>query len=65
MFGYSILSAALFLGPQSGRLRKMYDTEGPDAPGAPALIRKLFLVSRIELALLVLIVADMVLKPGL
>ena len=43
----------------------MYDTEGPDAPGAPALIQKLFLVSRIELALLVLIVADMVLKPGL
>jgi hypothetical protein len=35
------------------------------APGAPTLIRKLFLVSRTELVLLVLIVADMVLKPGL
>ena len=43
----------------------MYETEGQDAPGAPALIRKLFLVSRIELVLLMLIVADMVLKPGL
>jgi uncharacterized membrane protein len=64
MFGYSILSGALYLGPQSGKLKKMYDTEGPDAPGAPELIRKLFLFSRIELGLLVLIVADMVLKPG-
>jgi hypothetical protein len=42
----------------------MYETEGLSAPGAPAIIRRLFLVSRIEIVL-VLIVADMVIKPGL
>jgi hypothetical protein len=65
MFAYSFVTGAFYLGPQSGKLKKMYEAEGPTAPGAPALIRRLFLVSRIELVLLVLIVADMVIKPGL
>ncbi|HEY7755259.1 MAG TPA: DUF2269 family protein [Actinomycetota bacterium] len=65
MFAYSFLSGVLYLGPQSGKLKRMYEIEGPAAPGAPALIRRLFLVSRIELVLLILIVFDMVLKPGL
>jgi hypothetical protein len=43
----------------------MYQAEGPMAPGAPPLIRRLSLVSRVELVLMLLIVADMVLKPGL
>lgn len=65
MFAYSFASGVFYLGPQSARLKKMYETEGPTAPGAPAIIRRLFTVSRIELVLLVLIVADMVIKPGL
>jgi hypothetical protein len=64
MFAFSFVSGAFFLGPQSGKLKQMYDAEGTNAPGAPALIRRLFLVSRIELVLMVLIVFDMVLKPG-
>jgi hypothetical protein len=60
-----VAPGAFHLNPQSAKLKKMFTTAGPGAPGAPALIRKLFLVSRIELVLLVLIVADMVLKPGL
>jgi uncharacterized membrane protein len=65
MFAFSFVSGAFYLGPQSAKLKKMYAAEGPTAPAAPGMIRKLFLVSRIELVLLVLIVADMVLKPGL
>ena len=65
MFAFSFVSGAFYLGPQSGKLKKMYEAEGTDAPEAPALIQKLFMVSRIELVLLVLIVFDMVLKPGL
>ena len=65
MFAYSFLSGLLYLGPQSGRLKKLYEAEGPTAAAAPAMIRRLFLASRIELVLLVLIVFDMVLKPGL
>jgi len=65
VFAYSFVTGAFYLGPQSGKLKKMYEAEGPTAPRAPALIRRLFLVSRIELVFLVLIVADMVIKPGL
>ena len=65
MFAFSFVSGAFYLGPQSGKLKKMYEAEGTDAAGAPELIHKLFLVSRVELVLLVLIVFDMVLKPGL
>jgi uncharacterized membrane protein len=64
MFAFSFVSGAFYLGPQTGKLKKLYETEGTDAAGAPVLIRKLFVVSRIELVLLVLIVFDMVLKPG-
>jgi hypothetical protein len=65
MFAYSFLTGLLYLGPQSGRLKKLYEAEGPTAAAAPAIIRRLFLASRVELVLLVLIVFDMVLKPGL
>lgn len=65
VFAYSFVNGAFYLGPQSGRLKKMYEAEGPTAAGAAPLIRRLFVASRIELVLLVLIVFDMVLKPGL
>ena len=64
MFAFSFVSGAFYIGPQTGKLKKMYEAEGTEAAGAPALIRKIFVVSRIELVLLVLIVFDMVLKPG-
>ena len=64
MFAFSFVSGAFYLGPNSAKLRKMYEAEGANAAGAPELIRKLFLVSRVELVLMVLIVFDMVLKPG-
>jgi uncharacterized membrane protein len=64
MFAFSFISGAFYLGPQSGKLKKLYEAEGTNAAEAPVLIRKLFVVSRIELVLMVLIVFDMVLKPG-
>jgi uncharacterized membrane protein len=65
MFAFSFVSGAFYLGPQSGKLKKMYEAEGANAAGARELIGKLFLVSRIELVLMVLIVLDMVIKPGI
>jgi uncharacterized membrane protein len=65
MFAYSFLTGVFYLGPQSGRLKKLYEAEGTSSPAAVALLRRIFLMSRIELVLLVLIVFDMVLKPGL
>jgi uncharacterized membrane protein len=65
MFAYSFLTGLLYIGPQSGRLKKLYEAEGSSSPAAVTVLRRVFLVSRIELVLLVLIVFDMVLKPGL
>jgi hypothetical protein len=65
MFAYSFLSGLLYLGPQSGRLKRIYETEGAASAAGAALLGRIFLVSRIELVLLVLIVFDMVLKLGL
>jgi uncharacterized membrane protein len=62
-----IASAAVgasFLGPESGRVGAIIDREGPDSPEAAVRLKRLFLVSRIELALLILVVLDMALKPG-
>jgi uncharacterized membrane protein len=64
MFAFSFVSGAFYLGPKSGQLKRMFAEHGADAPGARELIGRLFVVSRIELALMVLIVFDMVLKPG-
>ena len=64
MFAFSFVSGAFYLGPNSAKLRKMYESEGSNAAGARELIGRLFVVSRIELVLMVLIVFDMVLKPG-
>jgi hypothetical protein len=55
----------VYFGPESKRIREAAEAEGPESPRAQALIRRIFLVSWFDLILLVLIVADMVLKPGL
>jgi uncharacterized membrane protein len=60
----SFLTGAGFLGPESGRLNTLIAREGVDHPEVAARINRIFLVSRIELVLLLLVVADMALKPG-
>ena len=62
---FSALTGALFLGPESGRLGRLIEAEGPATPEVQSKMKRLFLVSRIELAILLLIVVDMVVKPGL
>jgi uncharacterized membrane protein len=70
MFGFivwlfSLIAGAGFLGPESGRLGKLVDERGPDDPEYQRRLRRIFLVSRIELLLLILAVLDMTVKPGL
>ncbi len=64
MFAYSFASGAFYLSPRLGRLKHLYAEHGPEAPEAVDLVERLFVFSRIELALVILIVVDMVLKPG-
>lgn len=65
MFAYSFASGAFYLGPSLGKVKALYAAEGVGSQAAEELMRKLFRFSRIELVLLILIVFDMVLKPGL
>ena len=64
MFLFSFVSGAFYLGPHLKKLKETADREGLEAPAVDAIIRNIFVVSRIELVLLILIVFDMVLKPG-
>ena len=62
---FSFIAGAAYLGPESGRLSKLVDERGPEDPEYQRRLRRIFLVSRIELVLLVLAVLDMTVKPGL
>jgi uncharacterized membrane protein len=61
----SILVGAGFLGPEAGRIGKATERDGVESHEVQARIRRIFLVSRIELVLLLVVVFDMVVKPGM
>jgi uncharacterized membrane protein len=61
----SFIAGAAYLGPESGRLSKMVEERGPEDAEYQRRLSRIFLVSRIELLLLVLVVLDMTIKPGL
>jgi uncharacterized membrane protein len=63
----SILSAAVgmaYFGPESQRLGTMAAERGLNDTEVQSRLKRLTLISRIELLLLFLVVADMVAKPG-
>jgi uncharacterized membrane protein len=61
----SFIAGAGFLGPESGRLSKLVQERGPEDAGYQQRLSRIFLISRIELVLLILVVLDMTVKPGL
>ena len=65
MFLLSAVTGAAFLGPETGRIGKISDEKGPEDPEVQRRVARVLMLSRIEFTLLVLIVLDMVLKPGL
>ncbi len=60
----SAITGAGFLGPETGRISKLGAEKGADDPEVQARISRVFLISRIELVILVFIILDMVVKPG-
>jgi uncharacterized membrane protein len=64
-FLFSAGVGSAFLGPETGRISRLASETSPDAPEVQARIRRVLLVSRIELLILVLVILDMVVKPGL
>jgi uncharacterized membrane protein len=64
-FLFSAGVGSAFLGPESGRISKLAGETSPESPEVQARIRRVLLISRIELLILVLVILDMVVKPGL
>ena len=59
-----MITGAGFLGPESARLGKLSAERDPADPEIQQRIKRIFLVSRIDLVVLIVVVADMVFKPG-
>ena len=64
VIGISIVTGAGFLGPESGRIGKLAEERGDEDPEVSQRIRRLLVISRIELVLLISVVLVMALKPG-
>ena len=62
---FSAITGAAFLGPETGRIKALMEARGFDDPEVMSRTARIFLISRIELVILVLVVLDMVTKPGL
>ena len=61
----TIITGAGFLGPESKRLSMAAQEKGVDDPQVQASIARIFAISRIDLVVLLIVVVDMVIKPGL
>ncbi len=62
---FSALVGSLYLGPRSKKVAELFDAEGPTSTAGRALLGRLFLVSRLELASFLVVIALMVAKPTL
>jgi uncharacterized membrane protein len=60
----TIVTGAFLLGPEAERLGKLAPEHDPADPEIQRRIRRIFAISRIDLVVLILVVADMVFRPG-
>jgi len=65
LFVLTSLNGMVFLTPQTKRLKLSIAESGEDDASVQALVKRVTLGSRIDLLVLIAIVADMVIKPGL
>jgi uncharacterized membrane protein len=61
---FSATVGSAFLGPESGRIGRLIEAKGPADSEVTARLNRIFLISRVELVILLLIVVNMVVKPG-
>lgn len=64
-WGATVVTGTVFLGPQIKKVHAAIEQKGMDDPSVAPAIERLFVLSRIDLAVLILIVLDMAIKPGL
>jgi uncharacterized membrane protein len=65
LVGYAatFLTGILVLAPQSRRIAEFSESKGATAPETIAAIRRILLVARLDTAVLLLVIADMITKP--
>ena len=65
LVGYAstFVTGVAFLSPQSKRIAALLDEQGADAPETQAAIQRILLIARLDVGVLLLVVADMLLKP--
>ena len=63
LFAVTFLAGSLFFGPESGRLSKLAETEGPTSPAVQHRMQRLIALSRADLMVLFLLIFDMATKP--
>lgn len=65
LVGYAstFVTGIAFLAPQAKQVAELSETKGTTAPETTAAIRRILLISRIDVAVLLLVVADMITKP--
>lgn len=59
----TIITGAGVIGPQIKKINAMVEQRGVEDPGAAAAIERLFVISRMDLTVLIIVVLAMVLKP--
>jgi len=62
-FFSSFVTGIAVLAPRSKRLHELMQTAGPTAPETQAAIRSILLIARFDMAVLLLVIVDMVVKP--
>jgi hypothetical protein len=65
LVGYALtfVTGVGVLAPLAKKIDVLLDEQGPAAPATQTAIRRILLVARVDVALLLLVVADMVTKP--
>jgi len=65
LVGYAItfLTGLLVLGPQAKRVGQLIETNGAEAAETQAAIQRILLLARVDMGVLLIVVADMILKP--
>ena len=64
IYALSFIIGMAFLGPTSGKLAQVLTESGASDPEYKAMLRRLMMVSRVDVLALFVVVALMVLKPG-
>jgi uncharacterized membrane protein len=62
-FALSFVTGVAVLSPRAKRIVELSDTAGATAPETQAAIREILLIARVDVAVLLVVVADMLMKP--